>query len=182
MRRLSQTVHQTLKRTAIAAGCATSGKCGRHPDHPGGTAAIFNASVHGRIVRRHIQEASPNRGASQQRRFISSPRPREEPKVTTPAMRDTVSPRSCRVIRAAAHSLCGCIPEQRLCPNALRLWRDVIRTHCASLLHGERAAYDQACRAFDAHYQAAPRRAREWARVRCFTLARRPASGLSGGE
>lgn len=47
---------------------------------------------------------------------------------------------------------CGCIDGERLCADALHLWRE---THAAlkQSAHADDTAYRAACRAFDRHYQ-----------------------------
>jgi hypothetical protein len=54
---------------------------------------------------------------------------------------------------------CGCIPAQRLCAEAVRLWRDTGAAYERSVKSRDFAEYEGACRAFDAHFgqqEAAP--------------------------
>lgn len=47
---------------------------------------------------------------------------------------------------------CGCIPEARLCPEALQLWAAASAAFTQSITEDDFRDYQNACQAFDAHY------------------------------
>jgi hypothetical protein len=47
---------------------------------------------------------------------------------------------------------CGCIPEVRLCSQALQLWAAASTAFTANVMEDNFRGYHAACEAFDAHY------------------------------